>query len=55
MKRILVFILSGVCIAVVCITSCVHKPQLAVTPADSGYPAAVEKIIINKCTLFRLP
>ena len=50
MKRVIIIVSVLVCAAVVCITSCVHKPQLTVVPADGDYPADVAKIIINKCT-----
>ena len=51
MKRFLTIISLLVWLAVICTTSCVHKPQGVVAPlADGNYPAAVAKIIINKCT-----
>ena len=50
MKRVFAGILVLIGIAVMLATSCVHKPQVAVTSTDGNYPAAVAKIIINKCT-----
>ena len=50
MKRAFAIIVSFIGVAVICITSCVHKPQLAVTPANGDYPAPVAAIILNKCT-----
>jgi DNA-binding beta-propeller fold protein YncE len=50
MKRFLSIILFITAIALICSTACVHKPEIQILPADGNYPAAVGKIIINKCT-----
>jgi DNA-binding beta-propeller fold protein YncE len=50
MKKFLVIVSVVFSMVVLCITSCVHKPQIQVIPVDGNYPSAVAKIIINKCT-----
>ncbi|MCW3121525.1 MAG: hypothetical protein JWQ38_1017 [Flavipsychrobacter sp.] len=52
MKRLQVIVLVIVSIVVTTIAACTHQPQIATnqTPASDGnYPAAIGKIILNKC------
>ena len=49
MKKAFAILTVFVCLVIACITACVHKPQISVTPADGNYPADVAKVILNKC------
>ena len=50
MRRVIVFIVLFVFTVVACVTSCVHKPQVQVVPANGDYPDAIANIILTKCT-----
>lgn len=49
MKRILLAVAVAVFCLVVFMTACTHKPQVQVAVPDGNYPAAIAKIITNKC------
>ena len=50
MRRIIVLLAALITAAVVCVTSCVHKPQVQVVPANGNYPDSVAKIFLSRCT-----
>ena len=50
MRRIILFIALSVFAVVIFITSCVHKPQVQVIPANGNYPDSIANIFLTKCT-----
>ncbi len=48
MRRAIVFLFLAVSVAVISVTSCVHKPQVALTYGN--FPDSVGKIILTNCT-----
>lgn len=48
MRRIIVFIVLSLFTGLICITSCVHKPQLL--PPNGNFPDSVANIFLTKCT-----
>ena len=49
MRRAIILLFLSVAIAAICITSCVHKSQVQVTPAYGNFPDSVGKIFLAKC------
>ena len=50
MRRLIICLFLFVCGATICITACVHKPQIAATPVNGDYPDSIASIILTKCT-----
>ncbi len=50
MQRLAVYIFVFLSAAAICITACVHKPQISVTPSNGNFPDSIASIILNKCT-----
>ena len=50
MRRAIILLFLSVAITAICITSCVHKPQVQVTPTYGNFPDSVGKIFLAKCT-----
>ncbi len=49
MKKATLTMITALLVALICIVSCTHKPQVSVTPADGNFPAAVSAIFLAKC------
>ena len=50
MRRTILFIALSVFAGVISITSCVHKPQVQIVPANGNYPDSIANIFLTKCT-----
>ena len=49
MKRILLLVTISAFSIAIWISSCVHKPQIIITPANGNYPDSIASILITKC------
>jgi len=50
MKNTLLLITLILFSAIICATSCVHKPQLTVSATSTDYPDSIANILVKKCT-----
>ncbi len=50
MRRLLILTVFAIFTAVVCTTSCVHKPQSLVVAPNGGFPDSIGNIFLAKCT-----